>query len=159
MKILILFLVFSLFLSSNAMASLMIGTGMSSVTKGRTVPNLYSGFDADSFVISGYAVGVKTEVYYHSAYRVSYYEQISLGSNKKVGYGLGLHYSVRGFKNGKNAQEEKESDVGVGPGFRFAYEFGESFFASLETMYGINGLMLVALSFQNVNSLNIGMRF
>lgn len=153
-KVLMIFII-----SLSSHAEIMLGSGMSSVTKGRTVPNLYTGYDAGAYVVSAYGVGVKTEVYYHSAYRISYYEQATFGGNKRIGFGLGAHYSVRGFKNGKVAEEEKETDFSIGPGFRFAYEFGDIFFATLETMYGINGLMFAALSFQNVNSLNLGVRF
>lgn len=158
MKKLLLASLCFLVLEPVAHAEFLVGTGMSSVTKGRTVPSLYAGLDVGSAVYTFYAVGVKTDIYYHSAYRLSYYLKQSLG-NKHFGFGLGAHYSIRGYRNDIGEKEESETDLTLGPGFRFSMDLGESFFVSVETLYGLRGLMALVLSFQNTNSLNIGVRF
>lgn len=157
-KILILILSTVLFFSIESNAGIVVGTGMSSVTKGRTVPILHTGYDNGTSFYSFYAVGVKTDIYYHSAYGAAYYLQQSVGM-KRFGFGFGAHYSVRGYRDDYDAKEETVSDTTIGPGFRFAMYFSESWFASVETVYGIRSLMPLFLSFQNTNSLNIGFTF
>lgn len=148
-----------IFVTEIARADILVGTGMSSVTQGRTVPSLYMGLDNGSSVYNFYAVGVQTEIYYHSAYKFSWYQQTAVGQNKRVGFGLGGHYSVRGYRNDKDAKEEKVSDMTFGPGIRFCFDIGDTVFFSLETVYGIKTLMPLFLSFQNTNSMNFGVRF
>tara|TARA_Y100000385_G_C12750291_1_gene490606 strand:- start:75 stop:554 length:480 start_codon:yes stop_codon:yes gene_type:complete len=149
----------TLLLLSEVRADVLLGTGMSSVTKGRTVPSLYMGIDKGSSVYNFYAVGIQTEIYYHSAYKVSYYQQTAIGQNKRVGFGIGSHYSVRGYRNDKDAKEEKVTDFTLGPGMRFCFDIGDTVFFSLETVYGVRNIMPLFLSFQNTNSMNFGVRF
>lgn len=159
MKKLIFLILGTLLLVSEGRADVLLGTGMSSVTKGRVVPALYAGIDNGSSVYSFYAIGVQTEIYYHSAYKISYYLQQAVGQNKRVGFGIGTHYSVRGYRNDKDSKEEKVTDFTLGPGFRFCFDISNSIFFSLETVYGIRSLMPLFLSFQNTNSMNFGVRF
>lgn len=159
MKKIFLLILSTLFLTNESSADVLLGSGMSSVTKGRTVPSLYMGVDYGSSVYNFYAVGIQTEIYYHSAYKISYYQQTAIGQNKRVGFGIGSHYSVRGYRNDKDAKEEKVSDFTLGPGMRFCFDIGDSVFFSLETVYGIRNIMPLFLSFQNTNSMNFGVRF
>ena len=160
MKILIVVLIFSF---SSALAEVLVGTGMSKVTQGRTVPALYVGLDKGSEVFQFSSIGVETEIYYHNSYRFSFYKQSAFGSvlgiKQRAGFGIGLLYAKRAYREDKNAKEQVETDFNVGPAFRFSLDISEYMFVSLESMYGINNLLFLVLSFQNTSSINFGVKF
>ena len=146
-----------------AHSALLVGTGMSKVTQGRTVPSLYLGLDNKKDVVQFSSIGVQTEIYYHNAYRFSFYRQEAFGSffgiKQRAGFGIGLLYAIRAYREDKEAQEESETDLNVGPAFRYTLDINKNLFMSLESMYGINNLLFLVLSFQNTNSINFGVRF
>lgn len=161
-KIYLIFLL-TVIVSQPLFAEVLVGTGMSKVTQGRTVPALYVGYDSAREIFQFSSLGVETEIYYHNAYRFSYYKQTDFGSligmKQKVGLGLGLLYAKRAYREDKDAEEEVETDFNLGPAFRYSLNIGNAMFISLESMYGINNLLFLVLSFQNTNSINFGVRF
>jgi hypothetical protein len=160
MKIFILLLIFSW---TSSYADILVGTGMSKVTQGRTVPALYLGIDKGSEVIQFSSLGVETEIYYHNSYRFSFYKQSAFGSvfgiKQRAGLGIGVLYARRAYREDKDTKEEVETDFNIGPAFRFSLDITDYMFVSLESMYGINNLLFLVLSFQNTSSINFGVRF
>lgn len=140
-----------------------IGTGMSSVTQGRIVPLLDIGFDNKKEQFRLNSIGVQNEVYYHSSYKLSYYRKLPwpFYNDEKIifGYGLGALYSKRGYKASKSASIKHREDWLVGANFRFQFDFFKNFYFALDSFYATKTTGGLFLSFQNENTLSLGVKF
>ncbi len=143
-------------------AEIVLGTGFSSATAGRTSPTLNLGIDYPSFAVTASSVGVKNSYYYHSAYNLIYVRQFDfseyLWGKLHGGIGAGLHFAKRGLKDGTNAMSEK-SDFALGPAIRITWDVAPLCFIGLEAIYGIRDFRVFTLTTQNVRSIIVGVKF
>jgi hypothetical protein len=155
MKIL---LIIALLLPVYGHAGLELGTGYSSSHSGRKIPTLALALNSSSFVISGYATGVKNDYYYHSAYGLHAFSMSSSGTFS-TGFGLGAMYSKRGFKDTGDSSEETANDYVLGPAFRVNWTFLKHGYINVDATYGLRDLFShLTLNFQDVISTSIGVR-
>lgn len=156
-SILLLFLLIPL----RSSAEILIATGFSSVTEGRTVPMLNIGIDNPDYAFLFGSVGVKTDVYYHNAYMLSAFRQVDLENfwwgKVRAGLGGGVFFSNRGYKDG--GSEETGNDFGVGPSVRATWEIFPYGFVGIESYFGIGDAKVFVLSTQQVSHLVFGVRF
>jgi hypothetical protein len=144
-----------------AQAEVFVGSGFSTVTQGRTVPVLYAGLDNpnSAWIIS--SVGVKNDVYYHSAYQLSYFKQTDLEpfwwGKIRAGLGGGIHYAQRGYQDGQ--ENLKSSDASIGPAIRVTWAMTQNVILGLESFAGIGGSQIIILSTQQISTLFLGVRF
>lgn len=158
-KICLIFLI-----SFNALSSVEVGTGFNSAHSGRVVPSLNIALVSADSVISFYSSGVQNSYYYHSSYSLTYFKSKSVGDvfNFPVsfGVGLGINLSERGFDENASSNVEKDSDFVIGPAIRVHWQMFSLMYLSLETIYGIRDIgSHLALNFQDVTSLSVGVRF
>ncbi len=148
-------------LSFSAQAEVFVGTGFSTVTQGRSVPVLYLGADTPQYAAIFSSVGVKNDVYYHSAYQISYFRQTDMDQfwwgKIRAGFGGGLHYAVRGLEDG--ATKEKASDFSIGPSVRVSWQVAPYTVIGIESFAGIGSVNIIVLSAQQISTMYIGVRF
>ncbi len=111
------------------------------------------------------STGVRNSYYYQSSYQLAYYKSWKAGSmwsgEMTSGFGGALSYSIRSFKDeGTTATERTVSDVVVGPSLRMNLAFG-FFYINMSATFGLRNLEnhIGSLTFQDVESLSIGVRF
>ena len=142
-------------------SEVIVATGFSSVTEGRSVPMLNIGIDNPTSAFLFGSVGVKTDVYYHNAYMLSAYRQVDLEDfwwgKVRAGLGGGIFYSKRGYKD--RGPEETGDDFGIGPSVRATWEIFHYGFVGIESYFGIGDLKVFVLSTQQVSHLVFGVRF
>ncbi len=150
-------------LSNQAKGAIVVGSGFSSVTGGRTSPMLYGGIDTSSFAFLANAVGVKTALYYHSAYQLSYYHQFEVGDfiwgAVRSGVGLSAFYAIRGYREDLTSEEANSEDFTMGPAIRVRWDIMPLLFVSIDAMYGIDTAQVFVLSTKQVTNLTFGVRF
>ncbi|MCE3012154.1 MAG: hypothetical protein LW878_03730 [Proteobacteria bacterium] len=150
-----------LLLSLRAHAEIFVGTGLSTTTQGRSVPILYLGADTPQYAAIFSSVGVKNDVYYHSAYQVSYFKQTDLDQfwwgKIRAGFGGGLHYAKRGLQDGTT--EEEASDFSLGPSVRVSWQVAPWTVIGIESFTGIGSVNIILLSSQQITTMFLGVRF
>ena len=154
-------LLFFLIFPSLGKSEILLGTGFSSVTEGRTIPLLNLGIDSPTYAVLLSSVGVSNDVYYHNAYLVSGYRQVDMDNfwwgKVRVGLGGGLFFSERGFRD--EEEEEKSSDFSLGPSVRATWEIIPYGFVGIESYFGLGSFNFLVLSTQQVSHLVFGVRF
>lgn len=156
-KLIILFLL----VSFSAQAEIFVGTGLSTTTQGRSVPILYVGADSPQYAAIFSSVGVKNDVYYHSAYQFSYFKQTDLDQfwwgKIRAGFGGGIHYAKRGLDDG--TQKEEASDFSLGPSVRVGWQVAPMTVIGIESFTGIGSVNIILLSSQQITTMYLGVRF
>ena len=150
-----------IFLSLPATASVDLGVGMTSAMGGRNIPSLAGGFKGSKWEFTGFATGVQSELYYHSAYGLNAYRHWKsgsiLGGTVNSGFGLGVIYASRGFQDLGSTDEEIKSDFAAGPAFEVQWLFVGPLYFRLEAMYGLRNFNAhVALNAQDFVHLSLG---
>jgi hypothetical protein len=162
MKILLLSLLSIMSLSVQS-ARFDLGTSLLNSKQGRIIPSVHFGLDLENLHMSFHSTGVKTELYYHNSYILSAYLQEewgSLGTAKfRAGFGGGIYYSIFSYREDRAEADQKFDDVVLGPGLRAEWLIADKFFLSLESIMGVMGLHVIALTFQEVSVLSLGWRF
>ena len=140
-----------------------IGTSMTNTMQGRIIPSLHLGYDQGTRHISFHSSGVQTELYYHNTYALSYYLQENWGKlffgDLIAGPGIGAYYAKLSYREDKNSKDETGEDFVFGPGLRAEFIITPNLFIGLETIMGIGGAQIIALSFQDISFLTFGWRF
>jgi len=140
-----------------------IGLGFSGVTLGRSIPALHVALISDSLRFSFISTGVKTSVYYHNAYQVSAYSTWKPGEllwgKLEAGFGGGLLYAIRGYRENPDEDYEKEGNAVWGPTIYLSWEVLPSVLITLEAIYGLHGSDPLQLVFQENCAGSIGVRF
>lgn len=146
---------------SSANAEVILGSGYSSMTGGRTNPIIYTGMDSSNFALTLTAVGVNNDVYYHSGYIISAFAQKDAGDlfwgKIRGGIGGGIHFAKRGYTDG--SIDENKSDFAVGPSMRVTWEFLPFVFVGVEALYGIRNFNVILLNTQTITNVVLGVRF
>ncbi len=134
---------------------------MSSATSGRTVPALQGTLIFTDWAFSVSATGVKSPLYYHSAYLATFHKLWSSGSffwgSLRAGLGGGLFFASRGFREDPSQSVDSTQDLALGPSFLVNWYFLGPCYISLESLYGIRSPWShLMLSFQDVTILSLG---
>lgn len=120
-----------------------LGLGFSSPYTNRTVPVLTAGYESPNWKFTGSTAGVQSQLYFQSTYGLAAYKYWKAGDlwgyEVQTGFGGGVYYSVRGFRDGVNAPLEKASDVGVGPAILVQWNF-PSVFLKLEATMALQNI-------------------
>lgn len=141
-----------------------IGLGFSSPYSNRIIPVLTLGYEATDWKFTGSSAGVQTQLYYHTTYGLSAYKHWRAGTlfncDIQTGFGLGIYYAERGFRDGTTASIEKVTDLGVGPAILVQWNIN-SFFIKLESTYGLANLLytILASSVQDNTVFSVGYRW
>jgi len=158
--------IFSLLLclGSISWADIYIGSGYSAVTAGRQVPMLYAGIDVGNWEITSSATGVKSSLYYHSAYTLSAYSMRNTGNflwgPLRTGLGFGAFYSKQGYRQTETSTLETADDFTAGPAFRVGWNFLANAFVSIDCMFGLRApFNLIGLSAQEIPQVVVGVNF
>lgn len=104
-----------------------LGLGFSSPYINRNVPVLSLGYEGPNWKFTGSTAGVKSQLYYQSTYGLAAYKYWKSGElwgyEVQTGFGGGIYYTARGFRDGVNAPLEQTSDTGVGPAILVQWNF------------------------------------
>ena len=153
-----------LFITTPSYGNIEVGTGLSSATGGRTVPTLALGVHLSNWTASGFATGVQSEYYYHSAYAAHLFRTWKsgtfLGGNVESGFGGGLYYSQRAYQASNETVETTSSDFVFGPAYRLHLVYWDHVYINMDAIFGLRDFSLhTALTFQDVISLSLGVTF
>lgn len=130
-------------ISSSAQA-LHVGVGVANHTSGRLTPSLNAGFGlGSSWMVSSSLSGVATKAYYSNQYSVSVLKRFNFGKHwfgdLRGGMGLGVTYGRKeiienDIANQSDADDTTQSDTdsGIGPAFRIAFNPLGGFYFSLD---------------------------
>jgi hypothetical protein len=144
-------------------ADLYTGLGFSGVTLGRNIPALHLAVFSDSLRFSIISTGVKTKVYYHNAYQASLLSTWRPGKlfwgEVEAGFGGGLLYGVRGYRDDPDDDFDKQGNAVWGPTMYMGWEVLPNVIISLEVIYGIFDSSVLALITQENCAGSIGVRF
>jgi hypothetical protein len=139
------------------------GLGFSGVTLGRSIPALHLAMFSDTWRFSLITTGVKTPVYYHNAYQASLLSRWRAGDlfwgELEAGFGGGLLYAVRGYREDTDQDYDKEGNLVWGPTIYLGWEILPSVMISLEAIYGLYGTDSLGLVFQENCAGSIGVKF
>lgn len=139
------------------------GLGFSGVTLGRSIPALHLAMFSDTWRFSLISTGVKTSVYYHNAYQLSLLSRWRAGElfwgEVEAGFGGGVLYGVRGYREDTDQDFEKEGNLVWGPTIYIGWEVLSNVWISLEAIYGIYSTDALALVFQENCVGSIGVSF
>ena len=119
-------------------AAIEFGVGTNSVTGGRLVPALHGAVTWSDWALSSTATGVNNNLSYHSSYTLSGYKTWNLSQalgQISSGFGLGLMYGARGFRDTTTSALEEVTDVNFGPAMRIHWSIADSFFLNLESLF------------------------
>lgn len=147
-----------------ARAGFEIGTGSNSMTGGRYIPSLDVSYLHNDKIFAWSATGVKSDYYYQSSHQISFFKSWKAGEmfygTVNAGFGGAAAYTSRGFQDEGAAAEQNDSDFLIGPAVRMnlSYKF---FYFNMSSTFGIRNLAthLLSLTFQDVQSLSVGVRF
>ena len=147
-----------------ALAGIEVGTGNNSMTGGRYVPSLDLAYLYNDKVFTWSATGVKNDYYFQSSHQIGFFKSWKAGDmwggDMTSGFGGSIAYTSRGFQDKGSTNEKKDSDFLIGPAFRMnlSYNF---FYINMSATFGIRNLAahLGSLTFQDVESLSVGIRF
>lgn len=146
-----------------ARSDVLIGTGVSNVTQGRVSPMLYGGIDQPKWAVLASALGVNHPLYYQSTYQIGAYLQSEFGEfiwgEIRAGAGLGILYSSRGYREDVDLAVQERDDIVFGPVMRVRWDVAPMSFIGVESLYGVRSVNTLALSFQHVTNLVLGVRF
>jgi hypothetical protein len=155
------FTLISLKLSPWAQASLNVGTGFSSYTSGQLVPALMLQIGGSNWSVDATATGYSSQYDYLSGFSTSYYVPHKMGTllglNFELGFGGGIYYSQRGYRLYKTKTADTKSDFGLGPAFYAQWNLGPWSFVRLQSLLGVGSTNNVALFFQDVSQLSVGL--
>lgn len=141
-----------------------IGTGSNSMTGGRYVPTLDLAYLHNDKIFTWSATGVKSDYYYQSSHQLGIFKSFKVGDMwggmVNAGFGGAAAYTSRGFQDEGSTNEQKESDFLIGPAIRMNLSHS-IFYLNMAGTFGIRNLTTHALSltFQDVQSLSVGVRF
>jgi hypothetical protein len=158
-----IFLISTLF-SNFAIAGIEIGSGNSSMTGGRYVPSIDLAYLHDNNVFAWSGTGVKSGYYYQSSHQLSYFKSWKAGDmwggDVNSGFGGSVAYTTRAFQDEGSTLEQKDSDFLLGPAIRMNLSYG-FFYINMSATFGIRNVLTHAMSltFQDVESLSVGVRF
>jgi len=147
-----------------ARASIDVGAGLSSITSSRQSLAITGSYATPGLSFSGFAAGVQTPLYYHSAYVFGVYRMMisdSFGWGAiRAGFGFGFLYGQRGLRDSPTATViEEKTDFAIGPGFKITWDVMGPVFLNLEAIYGLRDPAVHALlSFQDVQVLSLGFK-
>lgn len=151
------------FSADSAVADIYAGLGYSGVTTGRKIPALHLAQSSDNYHFSFVSTGVKTKIYYHNAYQGSLLSKWTAGDlfwgELEAGFGGGLLYGVRGYRDNVDESYERETNTVVGPTIYVGWEVLPHVMISLEVLYGIRDLSALSLVFQENAVGSVGVRF
>ena len=150
--------------SSSLISAIEIGTGLSSVHSGRTIPTLALAYTGSSMAVSVYSTGVRNDYYYHSAYglHVFFLKEAGdiFGGKLVAGAGVGSMYSKAAFQDLGQTQHSTQEEYVLGPAFRINCSFTPNIYLNVDATYGLRNLGThLLLNFQDVISTSIGVRF
>lgn len=155
-----LLFIFSLFISSVALASVGLGGGTSSATSGRIVPALSLSYNSSGWSLSGSAVGFKSGYSYQSSYSLSWLSTWRLGtifgSDVDGGFGLGSFYTKQGYKESAAIGLKETDDFVLGPSLKLTYHPFSIVFISIEGIFGLRNASNLSLNFQDVVLMALG---
>ena len=156
MKRLIVVLLFAV----QAHADVDLGVGMTSVI-GRYVPAASGAYVSDTWMMSGSTTGVRSSVYYVSAYTLAGYYSWKAGDfwwgPLYAGFGGGVGYSQRGYRNGTSASLSNDTDLNIGPAFRLTWMILGSCYVNFDAIWGV-GIPSIELAGQDNVIFSIGWR-
>lgn len=165
---LFIFLSFSVLSFSRVEAAeILIGSGFNSSTGGRVIPTLNLGANFKDLEVQFTSVGVATDVYYHSTYKLAAFSRWEAGDFLTrpidAGFGGGVLYAERGFKD-SGASETTKSDYVLGPAFFVRVTLIGPLYLSVDCVYGIIGSSsrsgdVLALNARDHVNLAIGVRW
>jgi len=141
-----------------------IGTGYSGVTHGRPIPLIYLSIGTSRIVFTASSTGVKTSLYYHSAWQAHLFFNRNMGDlwwgRVDLGLGWGAFASKKAYREDTSSEEDRKYDFLTGPAFRITWEIMNPFFIAVETLYGLdNPFYHLMLAFRFQGTAIMGVRF
>jgi hypothetical protein len=132
-----------------------VGAGFTSTTSGRTVPALSATYKWGKTALTGFTTGVSTPLYYHSGYLLNIYGVWDvgkfLGGDITAGFGGGLYYGERGYRETTAAAVSKSSDFDFGPAVKVQWQPFHPLYFALDGMFGLKSVVPnLTLSYQDV---------
>lgn len=152
------------FFSQSLFASFEVGGALNSLTSGRVIPSVEFSFSAGDSLYSWVGAGVKNNYYYQTSHQFSYFKTWNAGSfwggDIQSSFGVSGAYLLRSFTDEGSTTEEKSTDYILGPAIRMSWSYG-FLFLNMTATFGIRDLWqhLSGLTFQDIETLSIGMRF
>jgi hypothetical protein len=137
-----------------------LGVGLSSVTSGRSVPALKASAFIGDWKLTGASTGVRTSVYAQNAWSLALlYEGIAAHDGSldfRAHFGAGAALQTTAYRTSPTAGSSMTHDVALGPAWSLTASAGP-FFLSFDGILGLrNVLQHVALNFQDVALVSIG---
>lgn len=134
---------------------------MTSAMGGRHIPSVAGSYRGSQWEFTGFATGVQSEIYFHSAYGLSIYRHWKSGSiwsgPISSGFGLGVIYATRGFQDQGSTTEETKDDFAAGPAFEVQWFILGPMYLRLEALYGLRDIGAhAALNAQDFVHLSLG---
>ncbi len=140
-----------------------LGVGTTSLTSGRYVPSLQLGYESKQLAVTLSSTGYHTRYDYMSAYIANVYKTFELAELWKTpataGFGLGVYYSARGFRDTPESAIQETNDFGIGPAFYVALHPFDLFFLRIETLYAAGSGYNILLVFQDAAQITVGVSF
>jgi len=138
-----------------------LGVGSGSSTSGRLMPALSAAVNFDSWAVTGSSTGVRTNVYYLSAYTLGLVKRWEVGrfwwADMTVGFGGGFAYSQYGYRNTTADPHDSKNDLTAGPIFQFRWKFLNPAYLGLDALFGLKYPQgVLALALQDVVVFSIG---
>ena len=147
----------------NLFADNYVGLGFSGVTMGRNIPSLHLAYFDDFERFSFISTGVKTPVYFHNAYQISWLSTWKAGDllwgEVEAGFGGSVLYAIRGYRDDPSDSYDKQGNTVLGPAIYLGWEVLPHVMISLEAIYGVYNSYPAYLVFQENCAGSIGVRF
>lgn len=127
-----------------SLAETEIGIGFSSPYATRSIPSLGLAHDFTNWKAAFFSSGVQSQLYYHSTYNIAIYKTWKAGDfwnyPVEAGFGGGVFYSERGFRDGVSAPLEVDRQTAFGPALQVQWNISH-FFVKLECTYGLANIL------------------
>ena len=139
----------------------MVGVASAATTSGRVIPALSLSTELRSYLLTGFSTGVRTRVYYHSAWSLALHTRF-LPAERGVDswIGLGVYAAQRGYRESPTEKLTVTQDALFGPSFRVGWSPHERFQIWAGCIFGVGKLShLILLAPQDMSSVGIGVNF
>lgn len=146
-----------------AKAEVSLGVGYSSFTSAQNIPSLLLAYSQPSWSIDFTSTGFASKYDYFSGYSSSYYWTYKpgtlFGGDVDAGFGAGLYFTQRGFRESLTTSTSNKNDIGFGPSFNVIWSPAQWFFVRVQSLFAISHANNMMLFFQDSSNASVGFQW